>query len=93
MPGYMRPDGSGYYEGDRQPGDIDAPERPSTAHELVEGVWRLPPDLYQRQRAREYPPIGDQLDALWKSFEPPAGSEAAAIKAQIAAIKQRYPKP
>ena len=43
---------------------------------------------YQRQRAAEYPPIGDQLDALWKG-----GEVAAAMLAQVQAVKAKYPKP
>jgi hypothetical protein len=43
---------------------------------------------YQRQRAAEYPPIGDQLDALWKG-----GEAAAAMLAQVQAVKTKYPKP
>jgi hypothetical protein len=43
---------------------------------------------YQRQRAVEYPPIGDQLDALWKG-----GDAAAAMLAQIQAVKNQFPKP
>ena len=44
--------------------------------------------LYQRQRAQEYPPIGDQLDALWKS-----GDAAAEMLAKVQAVKTKYPKP
>jgi hypothetical protein len=43
---------------------------------------------YQRNRAAEYPPIGDQLDALWKG-----GEAAAAMLAQVQAVKTKYPKP
>jgi hypothetical protein len=44
------------------------------------------PDYYAKRRA-EYPPIGDQLDALWK------GDEAQAdMFDRIAAVKTKYPK-
>lgn len=43
---------------------------------------------YQRDRAAEYPPIGDQLDALWKG-----GDAAAQMLAQVQAVKTKYPKP
>lgn len=43
---------------------------------------------YQRNRAAEYPPLGDQLDALWKG-----GDAAAAMLAQVQAVKAKYPKP
>jgi len=42
---------------------------------------------YIAKRAAEYPPIGDQLDALWKG-----GSEAEAMLAKVQAVKQKYPK-
>ena len=41
---------------------------------------------YQRQRAQAYPSIADQLDTLYHE-----GIDA--WKAQIAAVKQEYPKP
>lgn len=48
-----------------------------------------PPEMsYSQKRAAEYPPVGDQLDALWKG-----GADAAAMKAQIDAVKVKYPKP
>lgn len=43
---------------------------------------------YQRSRAAEYPPIGDQLDALWKG-----GDAAAEMLAKVQAVKNKYPKP
>ena len=42
---------------------------------------------YQRQRATEYPAIGDQLDALFK-----AGVFPADMAAAIQAVKDKYPK-
>lgn len=44
------------------------------------------PDYYAKRRA-EYPSLGDQLDALWKG-----GDAQAAMQAQIAAVKAKYPK-
>ena len=43
---------------------------------------------YADLRREAYPLIGDQLDALWKG-----GVEAEAMKAEIMAIKQKFPKP
>jgi hypothetical protein len=43
---------------------------------------------YARKRAPEYPPIGDQLDALWKG-----GAAAAEMLAKVQAVKTKYPKP
>jgi len=42
---------------------------------------------YAEKRASEYPPIGDQLDALWKG-----GAEAEAMLAKVQAVKNKYPK-
>lgn len=48
----------------------------------------------QVSRAKEYPPIGDQLDALWKLFGPsaPSGSEAALLFGKIEQVKNKFPK-
>lgn len=45
-------------------------------------------EFYKLSRAAEYPPIGDQLDALFH-----AGAFPADMAAQIQAIKDKYPKP
>lgn len=42
---------------------------------------------YISKRQAEYPPIGDQLDALYK-----AGLFPAELAAQIKAVKDKYPK-
>ena len=42
---------------------------------------------YQRQRAAEYPPVGDQLDALFH-----AGAFPEEMAAQLQAVKDKYPK-
>ena len=42
---------------------------------------------YAEKRRQEYPPIGDQLDALWKG-----GAEAEAMKALVQAVKNKFPK-
>jgi len=42
---------------------------------------------YQRKRVAEYPPIGDQLDALWKG-----GDAAAEMLAKVQTVKAKYPK-
>lgn len=42
---------------------------------------------YQRLRAPEYPPIGDQLDALFH-----AGVFPPEMAAKIQAVKDKYPK-
>jgi hypothetical protein len=42
---------------------------------------------YIIKRQREYPPIGDQLDALWKG-----GEAATEMLAKVQAVKNKYPK-
>lgn len=44
-------------------------------------------EAYIAKRTAEYPPIGDQLDALWKG-----GEAAAEMLAKVQAVKQKYPK-
>ena len=48
----------------------------------------IPAPTYQELRAAAYPPVGDQLDAMWKGGEP-----EAAMKQIILAVKAEYPKP
>jgi hypothetical protein len=49
-------------------------------------AW-VDPDAYKFARVREYPSIGDQLDALWKG-----GNDAAEMLAKVQAVKAKYPK-
>ena len=44
-------------------------------------------NAYKQQRVTEYPPIGDQLDALFH-----AGVFPADMAAAIQAVKDKYPK-
>lgn len=43
---------------------------------------------YRDFRAAAYPPVGDQLDAMWKG-----GEAEAAMKETIMTVKAEYPKP
>ncbi len=45
-------------------------------------------DDYAKRRKDAYPPIGDQLDALWKG-----GEAAESMREQVMAVKTKYPKP
>jgi hypothetical protein len=53
---------------------------------LAVEAW-VDPNAYKYKRAAEYPPIGDQLDALWKG-----GDAAAEMLAKVQAVKAKYPK-
>jgi hypothetical protein len=43
---------------------------------------------YVELRLKAYPPIGDQLDAIWKG-----GQDAEDMRAIVMEVKTRYPKP
>jgi hypothetical protein len=49
-------------------------------------AW-VDPEAYIAKRQAEYPPIGDQLDALWKG-----GEAAAEMLAKVQAVKSKFPK-
>ncbi len=49
-------------------------------------AW-IDPNAHREQRANRYPPIGDQLDALFH-----AGVFPPEMAAQIQAVKDKYPK-
>ena len=49
---------------------------------------------YVQSRRAAYPPIGDQLDALWKAIGPMLDDpDASAMLDRIRAVKDLYPKP
>ena len=62
-----------------------------TQEEINAEVERLKEEFavnaYKAKRIAEYPPIGDQLDALWKG-----GDAAAEMLAKVQAVKTKYPK-
>lgn len=47
---------------------------------------------YREKRAENYPPIVDQLDALWHAMDDGLIPKAPAFFDAIAAVKQQYPK-
>ena len=65
---------------------------PVTDEQIDDEIARLQAEYeakqYQRNRAAEFPPIGDQLDALWKG-----GDAAAEMLTKVQAVKTKYPKP
>jgi len=70
---------------------LDTKQTQPTEAEIAAEVIRLQKEYdaqaYARSRAPEYPPIGDQLDALFK-----AGVFPAEMAAVIQAVKDKYPK-
>jgi hypothetical protein len=65
-------------------GGTETVERKITIYDYVQPDY---PD-YWVHRKLAYPPIGQQLDAMWKG-----GQDAAMMEALIKAIKEKYPKP
>ena len=69
---------------------MDTEQAQPTEAEITAEVARLQAEYdnneYQRQRAQAYPSMADQLDTIYHE-----GIDA--WKAQIAAVKQEYPKP
>jgi len=68
-------------------GAFDASGNKVTIDESLVNAW-VDPDTYKYNRVKEYPSIGDQLDALWKG-----GDAAAEMLAKVQAVKTKYPKP
>jgi hypothetical protein len=67
---------------------LEKPSEEEIANKIEELKIKQEKTEYQRQRAPEYPPIGDQLDALFHTgVFPPEMAE------KIQAIKDKYPKP
>lgn len=70
---------------------LDQSQTKPTEAEVNAEVARLQAEYdakeYARKRAREYPPLGDQLDALFH-----AGVFPPEMAAMIQAVKDKYPK-
>lgn len=49
--------------------------------------------LYASRRAAEYPPVEDQLDALWHAMDRSEIPRVPGFYDLIKAVKDRYPKP
>jgi hypothetical protein len=67
-------------------GAFDAQGNQVTIDTAAVNAW-VDPEAYKYSRVAEYPPIGDQLDALWKG-----GDAAAEMLAKVQAVKVKYPK-
>ena len=61
---------------------------------MVELQAEYDANQYQRDRATDYPPIGDQLDMLWHSIDqnPKLKSEYFEFYEAIKAVKVKHPK-
>jgi hypothetical protein len=65
---------------------FDAQGKPVAYDEAIVQAY-IDAHAYIAKRQAEYPPIGDQLDALWKG-----GDAAAEMLAKVQAVKTKYPK-
>lgn len=89
----LRPGAAWVAEGNTYDGIqwLDTQQTKPTEAEVNAEITRLQAEYnaqaYARNRAKEYPPIGDQLDALWKG-----GDAAAEMLSQVQAVKAKYPK-
>tara|TARA_B100000949_G_C14071297_1_gene361895 strand:+ start:68 stop:370 length:303 start_codon:yes stop_codon:yes gene_type:complete len=54
---------------------------------LGDVLVNVPEAKYRKDRRNEYPPVGDQLDALWRG-----GADAEEMKEIINSVKAKYPK-
>lgn len=68
--------------------DLPQPSKADVEAEVVRLEAEYEATEYRRFRSPEYPAIGDQLDALYH-----AGVFPEDMAAQIAAVKEKYPKP
>ena len=67
--------------------DISQPTQAEIDAEIARLQAEYDTQEYARNRKDEYPPIGDQLDALFH-----AGVFPADMAAQLQAVKDKYPK-
>lgn len=66
-----------------------------TADQVNAALAQLPVVVAQAARAKAYPAIGDQLDAIWKALSavPNLPADATTMMMQIQAVKAKYPIP
>ena len=65
----------------------------SRTHSFTELVEIDYSNNYEFKRSREYPSIGDQLDAIYKKLELNDSTDWDVIAAKIDAVKKKHPKP
>jgi len=87
----LRPGANWFLDGDTYDGLtwLDEIQSKPTKDEIAQEIARLKAEYfknrYQRERQKEYPPIGEQLDMIYHDID--------AWKAAINSIKEKYPKP
>lgn len=86
---FVRPDGEVEYRNKDYDKIVAEKIVPPTDYVVIpqEELLQWEATQYQRQRAPEYPPITEQLDALFK-----AGVFPEEMAARIQSVKDKYPK-
>lgn len=76
----------------------DLPENITVVEGKYQGElqeYTAPEPTYVVKRMREYPPVGDQLDALWKLIQANSDKidlgEAAPLLVAVQEVKEKYP--
>lgn len=74
---------------------VDAGLQPTPWHifDYDTRQWTEIPRTYRDRRAAEYPPFGDQLDALWHAMNENVLPKVEPFYSSIKAVKDKYPKP
>ncbi len=67
---------------------VDKSQTKPTKEECDAAILVFEKLAYREQRAKAYPSVGDQLDALWKG-----GASAKEMLRKILAVKSQFPKP
>ena len=75
-------------------GTLHKGEAPKGLFRYVGGKFEpiVVPVTYVEQRAAEYPPIKDQLDALWHAMDQGTLPKAEPFYSSIKTVKETYPK-
>jgi hypothetical protein len=76
------------------PQALDLDEVEQLNRDAIESAEHAEKNLYARNREAEYPPAGEQLDAIWKAL---AGmgltGEAKEMLSRVEGVKAKHPKP
>lgn len=72
--------------------DIPQPSKAAIDAEITKQQAEWDSKEYARNRAPEYPSIGDQLDMLWKAIDSGKLDKTSDFYTKLAAVKTKYPK-
>jgi hypothetical protein len=72
--------------------DIQKPTKLQLETEALRIQAEYEANEYQRQRAKEYPNLGDQLDMLWHAIDAGTLNKTSAFYKTLKAVKDEYPK-